>query len=82
MTLRCRFCGKRAEPYFGSRMDRYVVWSDLCTRCAVAYERGVSDTDREYERKDLKARIDCLEKTNKALEALINKFVKDEKVEE
>lgn len=69
---RCKFCGKRTKCL------------DMCNRCFVAYHRGRYD---EYTNKikldlDLMEKVSSLEKNTKALEALINKLVKDEKVEE
>ena len=54
----------------------------MCNRCAIAYERGREDERANNIKLDLMERVSRLEKTNKTLEALINKLVKDEKVEE
>lgn len=69
---RCKLCGKSANPW----------WGDMCNRCAIAYERGREDERANNIKLDLMERVSRLEKTNKTLEALINKLVKDEKVEE
>lgn len=79
---RCKFCGRRSRPYTISNKKLYLSFTDICPRCIIPYERGVSDAKEEHYKSELIDRVNRLEKTNKSLEAIINKFVQDEKVEE
>ena len=82
MSPRCRICGGRSVPRFRSCKDRCWTFADMCSRYMIAYERGRSEELSAQYTKNMMDKIERLEKTNKALQEIIDRFIQDEKVGE
>lgn len=54
----------------------------MCSRYMIAYERGRSEELSAQYTKNMMDKIERLEKTNKALQEIIDRFIQDEKVGE